>query len=139
MTVRGPSAWTSLLETARGCFGAPSFGIFQTLLAGWVLAPGRRTITAMVAAADPEARRAHDAYHRFIRVGRWSTQGLWRSLVCVLVARFAAEGTVTLDLDDTVYKKTGHKVCGQASSETRSDLRPRRSPTPGGSTWLSSP
>jgi hypothetical protein len=31
-----------------------------------VTAPGRRTITAMICAADPEGKRAHDAYHRFV-------------------------------------------------------------------------
>jgi len=55
-------AWGELIGLARGGFTKPGFEVFETLLAGWVLAPGRRSITAMIAAADPAGRRAHDAY-----------------------------------------------------------------------------
>jgi len=43
-------------------FTAPSFALFSDLLCGWVLAPGRHTITAMITVADPGGRRAHDAF-----------------------------------------------------------------------------
>ena len=59
----------------RMVFRAPSFALFADLLVGWVCAPGRRTITAMIAVADPAGRRAHDAYHRFVRDGAWAMTG----------------------------------------------------------------
>ena len=93
-------------------FTAPGFAVFTDLLAGWVLTPGRRTITRMLSVADPQGRRAHDAYHRFVRVGRWSMTALWRVLAVHAVAVFAPAGTVILDCDDTVYKKTGRQVTG---------------------------
>lgn len=93
-------------------FTAPGFGVFVDLLAGWVLTPGRRTITRMLTVADPHGRRAHDAYHRFVRAGAWSTTALWRVLAVHAVAVFAPTGTVILDCDDTVYKKTGRKING---------------------------
>ena len=65
---RGGRLFEALLGEARTCFSAPGFAIFETLVRGWVTAPGRRTITAMICAADPEGRRSHDAYHRFVRV-----------------------------------------------------------------------
>jgi hypothetical protein len=70
--------WTALLTAARPLFRAPSFALFTDLLTGWVLTPGRRTITAMIAVADPACGRAHDAYHRFVRDGAWNMNGLWR-------------------------------------------------------------
>ncbi len=66
------------LEGTRTVFGAPSFALFTQLLTGWVCAPGRRTITAMIAVADPAGQRAHDAYHRFVRDGAWAMSGLWQ-------------------------------------------------------------
>ena len=86
-------------------------------MAGWVTAPGRATITGTICAADPEGRRAHDAYHRFIRAGRWSTNALCKRLVVHLVAVLATEGTLALDCDDTlyIYKKSGRKVDGAGS------------------------
>lgn len=109
------NAWEALAGLARGCFAAPSFAIFTTILTGWVLAPGRRTITAMIAAGDPEQLRAHDAYHRFFRSGRWSTNQIWKVLVVHVVAGLCPGGVVTLDVDDTLYKKSGRKVNGAGS------------------------
>jgi hypothetical protein len=93
-------------------FTAPSFTLFTDLLAGWVLTPGRRTITRMLTVADPQGHRAHDAYHRFIRAGRWDMAALWRVLAVHAIERFYPDGAVLLDCDDTVYKKTGRKVNG---------------------------
>ncbi|MHB8299059.1 MAG: hypothetical protein ACYDDW_10930 [Dermatophilaceae bacterium] len=58
------TGFVALLGLARTVFTAPSFAIFTDLITGWVCAPGRRTITNMIAVADPAGRRAHDAYHR---------------------------------------------------------------------------
>lgn len=105
-------AWTALLELTRTLLRAPSFALFTDLLTGWVCAPGRRTITAMVAVGDPAGRRAHDAYHRFFRDGAWAMSALWRTLATHAVARFAATGVVVLDCDDTLFHKSGRKVDG---------------------------
>ena len=85
------TAWTALLRQARGVFTAPGFAIFTDLLTGWVLAPGRRTITAMIAVADPAGVRAHDAYHRFVRDGAWQMSALWRVLAVHAVSRFGPQ------------------------------------------------
>lgn len=90
------TGWVALLACFRAVFTAPSFAIFTDLLTGWVCAPGRRTVTAMIAVADPAGRRAHDAYHRFLRDGVWSMSALWRVLCVHAVARFAPAGTIEL-------------------------------------------
>lgn len=99
----------------QGAFSWPSFAIFATLLSGWVLAPGRRTVTAMIGLGDPEAQRAHDAYHRFFREGHWSMEALWKLLAVHVVDLLCPRGVVVLDLDDTLYKKSGRKVEGAGS------------------------
>ena len=105
-------AFTALLDRARPVFRAPSFAIFTDLLSGWVCAPGRRTITAMITVADPAGQRAHDAYHRFAGDGAWAMSGLWRVLAIHAVACFAPTGVVELLCDDTLFHKTGRKVAG---------------------------
>jgi hypothetical protein len=105
-------AFQSLLEASRGAFGVSSFGVFQTLLTGWVLAPGRRTITAMICAGDPGGSRSHDSYHRFVRRGRWSLDALWRCLVVHMVTVLAPAGPVRVLIDDTLFKKSGRRVEG---------------------------
>lgn len=106
------SAYAALLELVRTAFTEPGFALFGTLVRGWVCAPGRRTITRVLAVGDPEGRRAHDAYHRLVREGRWSMRPLWRALATHLVGRFCPAGAVSLDLDDTLFHKSGRKVAG---------------------------
>jgi hypothetical protein len=76
------------------------------------LAPGRRTITAMIAVADPAGVRAHDAYRRFVRDGAWQMSALWRVLAVHAVARFAPAGVIELVCDDTLHHKSGRHVDG---------------------------
>jgi hypothetical protein len=119
------TAWTALLHCTRGCFRAPSFAIFTDLIVGWVCAPGRRTITAMISVADPVGHRAHDAYHRFVRDGAWAMSGLWQVLAVHAIGRFAPTGVVSLDCDDTLFHKAGRKVNGAGifRDAVRSTLR----------------
>src|SRR5665811_1783144 len=123
---RGPvNAWTALLEGTRTVFGAPSFALFTRLLTGWVCAPGRRTITAMITVADPAGHRAHDAYHRFVRDGAWSMNRLWRVLTCHLVTSLCPTGAGELACDDTLFHHDGPKVHGAGifRDAVRSTLR----------------
>jgi hypothetical protein len=106
------SVWSALLGRARAAFTAPSFALFTDLLVGWVCSPGRRTITAMIAVADPDGRRAHDAYHRFVRDGAWQMSRLWQMIAVHAVSRFTPAGVVDLDCDDTLFHKSGRRVDG---------------------------
>ncbi|HVA06501.1 MAG TPA: transposase [Acidimicrobiales bacterium] len=106
------STWLGLLALARSVFGVPSFAIFSDLLTGWVLTLGRHTITGVLTLGDPEARRAHDAYHRFVGAGRWATAKLWPVLVVHAVSLCCPEGVVEVLVDDTVAHKSGRKVVG---------------------------
>jgi hypothetical protein len=108
----GPGSFAALLSLARPAFRARGFSVFATLMVGWVLAPGRRTITAMIGAGDPAGLRSHDTYHRFVRCGRWSLEVLWRALVLALVKALAPAGPVRLLIDDTLFKKSGRQVEG---------------------------
>ena len=106
------TGFSALLDLARGVFRAPSFAIFTDLVTGWVCAPGRRTITNMITLADPAGRRAHDAYHRFVRDGAWSMNRLWQTLATHLVGRFSPTGVIELACDDTLFHREGPKVEG---------------------------
>ena len=88
------SGFFALLGLVRAGFTAPSFAIFTDLMTGWVCAPGRRTITAMITVADPAGARAHDAYHRFVRDGAWCMHRLWQALATHLVTRYAPAGAI---------------------------------------------
>ena len=112
MTAEG--RWVELLAGFAPAFTNPSRQLFMRLASGWVLCPGRRTITRIYQLAEPQALRAHDAYHRFFRAGAWSMPALWTPLAQLLVNRFYPSGAIPLDLDDTAFHKSGRKVEGAA-------------------------
>ncbi len=61
--------WEQFLDGYAPLFTAPSFPLFRELMSAWVLCPGRRTVTRMIRVLRTQARRAHDAYHRWLRAG----------------------------------------------------------------------
>ena len=110
--VEGGEAWRELFEWMAPAFTAPSFALFTQLITAWVLLPGRHTITRMWRVMEPETRGAHDAYHRFVRCGRWSLPGFWHLLALLVVQVACPVGVIPLVVDDTVAKKTGRKISG---------------------------
>jgi len=97
-------AFTLLLSVAAPAFTQPSFGIFSDLVAAWVLCPSRHTITGLIGIADPEGRRAHDAYHRFFRAGAWRPELAWKAIATAAVrALYAGAKVLCLDVDDTLF------------------------------------
>ena len=106
------AAWDLFLAAFRPVFTLPSFSLFSQLVSAWVLCPGRHTVTRMIGMLDPHRRRPHDAYHRFLRAGAWSLEDLWRLLAEKLVASLVPQGSLLLDLDDTLFHKAGRKIEG---------------------------
>lgn len=105
-------AWDLLVCMFAQSFTQPSFALFSNLLAGWVLCPGRHTVTRIIGVIDAEGDHAHDAYHRLLRTGVWSMAALWKTAALAIVASLKLTGILDLDLDDTLFHKSGRKVNG---------------------------
>lgn len=106
------STWPELLGQFFQNFTKPGAEIFLRLMTGWILCTCRRTITGILPFADPWAKRAHDAYHRFFPKARWSMAELWKLLAKILIQAFCRSGIITLALDDTLFHRSGRKVNG---------------------------
>jgi hypothetical protein len=106
------STWDSIVQYFFPVFTLPSSQIFKSLVTGWILCTGRRTVTGIYPFADPDRARAHDAYHRFLRKGRWDMAVLWKMLAVLLVKTLCRRSIIHLDADDTLYHHCGYKVNG---------------------------
>lgn len=105
--------WDVFIAGCAPVFTQPSFALFEELISAWIICPGRHTVTRMIRMLDPSPRCAHDAYHRFLREGAWSMPTLWRLLALALANALVGPGkALHLDLDDTLFHKTGRKVEG---------------------------
>ena len=106
------SAWEAICLNFFSVFTQPTAQNFIRLATGWILCTTRRTISAIFPFADPRGRRAHDAYHRFFPEARWQPSCLWQILAKLLIGIFYPTGTIPIDLDDTIFHRTGQKVRG---------------------------
>jgi hypothetical protein len=101
-----------VLKLTAGAFTAPGCRLFCDLMTGWVLTPGRHTITRVLTLADPDGRRARDSYHRFVRAGRWAAGRLWQVLTVHAVALTCSDGVAGLLVDDALAHQSGRTTEG---------------------------
>ena len=104
--------WTVLVQTFFPAFTAPTTELFLALLTGWVLCTRRRTITGLLPFADPDGRHAHDAFHRFLREGRWERDTRGKLRTGLLGRTGAPHGGIEGDLDETRLHRWGRQIAG---------------------------
>lgn len=89
------------------------FAHVQLLLAGALLAPGKRTITSVLRIVGRQHERAFGKYHRVLSQARWSARAAGRLLLEQLVAVFAGTGPVLVGLDETLERRWGAQIAAR--------------------------
>jgi hypothetical protein len=82
----------------------------QVLVAGALLAPGQRTVTAVLRVMGLSHERHFQNYHRVLNRARWSSLATARVLLELVVQSFASTGVVVVGLDDTLERRRGAKI-----------------------------
>jgi len=82
----------------------------QILVAGALLAPGQRTVTAVLRVMGLSHERHFQNYHRVLNRARWSSLATARVLLELVVHSFASTGVVVVGLDDTLERRRGAKI-----------------------------
>jgi DDE superfamily endonuclease len=80
------------------------------LLAGALLAPGRRTVASALRAAGRGHAPGFAGYHRVLSHARWSALAVAERLLALLVAAFVRDGPVVVALDDTLERRWGRRI-----------------------------
>jgi len=108
-----PRSLQELLEDFRPCFTAPTFATFCALVTGLIAQTRRRTVCGMLLGAGLEHLWHHSRAHRFFAAARWSPDRVGL-LLCDLIVRLLlpADASITLAVDDTLFKRSGRKVYG---------------------------
>src|ERR687893_2283402 len=81
----------------------------QVLLAGAILAPGKRTVASALRAVGLQEERHFCRYHRVLSRARWSSREASRVLLGLLVETFVPEGQLVLVVDETLERRRGKK------------------------------
>ena len=83
------------------------------LVAGAILAPGRRTVTAALRAMDLDQQPRCERYHRVLNRDRWSSLAVGCTLLRLLTVIFAPDGPLILGLDETIERRRGAKIAAK--------------------------
>jgi len=106
-----PSTVGALLWSFRYCFSLPSFDSFVTLVTGFILCPGRHSISRVIQAGLPSApRKHHSTLYRFLSRGRWLADSLGHMLFHLLLPLLPAE--ILAIVDDTLCHRSGPHLFG---------------------------
>jgi hypothetical protein len=86
----------------------------QVLVAGAILAPGKRTVASALRAMGLEEERCFCRYHRVLSRAAWSSREASRLLLGLLVEAFVPEGDpLVLGVDGTLERRRGKKVAAK--------------------------
>ncbi len=82
----------------------------QVLLAGAILAPGKRTVAAALRAMGLESERTFHRYHRVLSRAAWSSRETSCELLRLLVEGFMPDGPLVVGIDETLERRRGKKI-----------------------------
>jgi DDE superfamily endonuclease len=105
-----PIAFSSALGVFAPVFSRPVWQHVKVLITGAVLAPGSRTVTAILRIMGLSAVSDFQTYHRVLNRAVWSPLTASRLLLRLLVAVFIPWGVVVFGLDDPIERRRGEQI-----------------------------
>ena len=105
-----PDEYNTLYDQFSACFSKRVWPMAQLLLVGAILAPGKRTVTAVLRIMGLSQERHFQNYHRVLNRATWSNLALSAILMRMLIKAFLPCGTVVLGIDETIERRRGDKI-----------------------------
>ena len=82
----------------------------QLLVAGAILAPGKRTVASALRAVGLQDERRFCRYHRVLSRASWSSREASRVLLGLLVEAFVPDGPLVVGVDETLERRRGKRI-----------------------------
>jgi DDE superfamily endonuclease len=112
--LRLPKESIAVVRQCAPVFSDRTWHWAQVLLVGAILAPGQRTVTAILRVMGLSAEAQFQNYHRVLNRATWSSRALSRILLRLAVAAFVpADAPVVLGLDDHIARRRGAKIAAK--------------------------
>lgn len=105
-----PTMMIRLLAPFAPLFSERVWQHAQVLVAGAILAPGRRTVSSALRAMGMDRQKPFHRYHRVLSRAAWSSREASCTLLRLLVQAFAPEGPLILGIDETLERRWGSKI-----------------------------
>lgn len=109
-----PERIIHVLRHFEGVFGQRVWQWAKVLLIGAILAPGERTVTAILRVMGLEHEKQFQNYHRVLNRAKWSSREISRILLFLLVHLFVgANNPVVVGIDETIERRRGSKIAAR--------------------------
>ena len=105
-----PQKYNTILNTFAPIFSKRIWQYGQVLLIGAILAPGKRTVTAVLRVMGLSQEKHYQNYHRVLSRAVWSGLEASQILLDLLVSTFAPRGTLVIGIDETIERRWGVKI-----------------------------
>ena len=105
-----PVEFATVMLAFADLFSKRTFKCVQLLVVGAILAPGKRTITAILRVMGLSQEKHFQNYHRVLNRAVWSNRAVSQVLLQMLVGVFAPQGPLVMGLDDTIERRRGEKI-----------------------------
>ena len=105
-----PTAMIRVLAPFAPLFSERVFGHVRVLLAGAIIAPGKRTVSSALHAMGLDQHKQFHRYHRVLNHASWSSREASRVLFGLLVERFVPQGPLVVGVDETLVRRRGKKI-----------------------------
>lgn len=106
-----PDEIMTLLTPFRQIFSRRIWDLVEVLVVGAILAPGKRTVTAVLQVLGLQHERHFQNYHRVLNRAKWSGLAVSGLLLRLLVTAFVpAEAPVIVGADETMERRWGPQI-----------------------------
>jgi hypothetical protein len=105
-----PAEYIMILATLAPVFSRRVWLQAQVLLVGAILAPGQRTVSAVLRIMGLSMDKHFQNYHRVLNRAVWSSREASRLFLGMLITAFTGTGPVVMGLDDTIERRRGAKI-----------------------------
>jgi hypothetical protein len=108
-----PDDIATVLAMFAPLFTQPTFEHARLLLIGAILAPGRRTVAAVLRILGRAEEPQFQQYHRVLNRAVWSSLQAAGILVKALVAVFGGGGPLVFGIDESIERRHGAKIAAK--------------------------
>ena len=105
-----PDEYNTLFFQLRSFFSKRVWKLATILLVGAILAPGKRTVAAILRIMGLSQEQHFQNYHRVLNRAVWSNLMLSLVLLRLLLNTFLSIGPVVVGIDETIERRRAEKI-----------------------------